>query len=282
MERFKMQNNFFGTRTDAMVTCLGFGSMSLRDRKISAAEEDTLLNTVLDLGINYVDTSIDYGNAESIIGRAISHRRDEFMLATKCGCLADSGDYVNPHIFTRENIVKGLEGSLRRLQTDYVDVLQFHADPTKSDLENEDCIGVLEDLRAEGKIKYFGTSSKVPNIEEMFDLDVFEVYQIPWSLFDDTHTEAIRKASELGAATVIRGGVAQGTPDIKFAGASFYGMSPMEMTLRYAVSNLFVSTVIVGTTDIQHLQDNVRAVEKGTLPPSVMQEISEWAKKGFE
>ena len=74
--------------------------------------------------------------AEERIGRYISHRRSEFFLASKCGCLAGDlvrnpppvrADQRNPHVFTPQNIVQGVEQSLARMQTDYLDLVQFHA-----------------------------------------------------------------------------------------------------------------------------------------------------------
>src|SRR5215212_5675572 len=119
-------------RTGLRVTTLGYGAMELRGaprRNTSEAEAERILNAVLDAGINYVDTSIDYGMAEERIGKYISHRRSEYYLASKCGC-AVNGSIEDgarlPHVFTRENVVAGVEQSLRRMNTDYLDLVQFH------------------------------------------------------------------------------------------------------------------------------------------------------------
>jgi aryl-alcohol dehydrogenase-like predicted oxidoreductase len=107
-------------RTGLEVTMLGYGAMELRGapraRDISEAQAETILNAVLDSGINYIDTSIDYGLSEERIGRYIGHRRDEYYLASKCGCLvgaprAPRGDR-SPHVFTPENIIAGVEQEL--------------------------------------------------------------------------------------------------------------------------------------------------------------------------
>ena len=82
-------------RTGLEVTTLGYGAMELRGaprgRDVSEEQAERILNAVLDSGINFIDTSIDYGVAEERIGRYISHRRSEYFLASKCGCLA--GDW---------------------------------------------------------------------------------------------------------------------------------------------------------------------------------------------
>src|ERR1700680_2468272 len=94
------------------VTTLGYGAMELRGaprgRDTTEAQAETILNAVLDAGINYIDTSIDYGLSEERIGRYISHRRSEYYLASKCGCLvgapAASRGQRGQHVFPREKI----------------------------------------------------------------------------------------------------------------------------------------------------------------------------------
>ena len=77
-------------RTGLRVSMLGYGAMELRGapraRPTTDEQAETILNAVLDAGINYIDTSIDYGVSEERIGRYISHRRSEYNLASKCGC----------------------------------------------------------------------------------------------------------------------------------------------------------------------------------------------------
>ena len=78
-------------RTGMEITALGFGAMELRGAprgpEISDDTADRVLNAVLDAGINYIDTSPDYGKSEEHIGRGIAHRRGEYFLASKCGCI---------------------------------------------------------------------------------------------------------------------------------------------------------------------------------------------------
>ena len=79
-------------RTGYEVSRLGYGAWELRGpgkgRELAEGAAEQILNSVLDVGINFIDTSIDYGQAEEMIGRHISHRRSEYFLATKCGCLS--------------------------------------------------------------------------------------------------------------------------------------------------------------------------------------------------
>src|SRR4029450_8037205 len=100
-------------QTGLQVAMLGYGAMELRGaprgRDVTEAQAETILNAVLDAGINYLDTSIDYGVSEERIGRYIAHRRAEYYLASKCGCQvgatqAPRGQW-NRHDFTRDNIL---------------------------------------------------------------------------------------------------------------------------------------------------------------------------------
>src|SRR5215470_5822921 len=108
-------------RTGSDVTILGYGAMELRGlpRGPEIPDEDAgrLLNAVLDGGINLIDTSPDYGRSEELIGRYAGHRRDEFFLASKCGCLIElPADAVPPypHDYSPGNVRAAVEQSLRR------------------------------------------------------------------------------------------------------------------------------------------------------------------------
>jgi len=98
----KLETMQFGN-TGIEVTRLGYGALEIKH--ISENEVNNLLNLVLDSGINFIDTSIDYGNSEELIGRHISHRRSDFFLASKCGCPVG---LEKDHIFTKDNIVAGI------------------------------------------------------------------------------------------------------------------------------------------------------------------------------
>jgi aryl-alcohol dehydrogenase-like predicted oxidoreductase len=146
-------------RTGLQVTMLGYGAMELRGapraRDISDGQAETILRAVLHAGINYIDTSIDYGLSEERIGRYIAHRRDNYYLASKCGCLVGAPPAPrrerSPHVFSRENIIAGVEQSLRRMKTDYLDVVQFHISPSRQTLEEDGALDALLQLQAAGR-----------------------------------------------------------------------------------------------------------------------------------
>ena len=268
-------------RTGLRVTQLGYGAMELRGapraREISDEQSEQILRAVLDSGINYIDTSIDYGLSEERIGRYIGGRRNEFFLASKCGCLAQPAappttTGPSPHVFTRDNVVAGVEQSLRRLQTDHLDVVQFHASPTKQALEEEGALDALLDLQRQGKVRFIGMSGTLPNLPEQIQMGVFDVFQIPYSAVQTEHEELISKAAAAGAGTVIRGGAAKGAWDGGVLDDLLDGASRTEFILRYTLSHPDLHTTIVGTANPAHLQANVAAALKGKLPADVYAE----------
>ena len=278
-------------RTGLEVSVLGYGAMELRGgprgREVTPEQAQKVLHTVLDSGINYIDTSIDYGQSEELIGAYISGRRSDYYLATKCGCLvgppppATEGQRF-PHIFTRENIIAGVEQSLARMKTDYIDVLQFHAGPSKETLEENDAIETVLDLKRQGKVRFIGMSATLPNLADHIAMGVFDIFQIPYSALQREHEEAIALATRAGAGTVIRGGAAKGVPSGEkqqgspwelWQGAQLddllNGMSRMEFLLRFTISHPDLHTTIVGSVNLDHLRDNLATVQKGPLPPDL-------------
>jgi aryl-alcohol dehydrogenase-like predicted oxidoreductase len=151
-------------RTGLQVTMLGYGAMELRGapraRDTTEAQAETILNAVLDAGINYIDTSIDYGVSEERIGRYISHRRSEYYLASKCGCLVGAPAVRG---LTRDNILAGVEQSLVRMKTDYLDVVQFHISPSKQTLEENGALDAVMELKRHAASP--GVPVRLPKIE---------------------------------------------------------------------------------------------------------------------
>jgi aryl-alcohol dehydrogenase-like predicted oxidoreductase len=278
-------------RTGLMVTTLGYGAMELRGgsrgRAVTADEVGTILNTVLESGINYIDTSIDYGESEERIGNTIAHRRSEYYLASKCGCLVgpqpEGSGRGFPHVFTPENIIAGVEQSLRRLKTDYLDVVQFHHTPSKAELEEHGGLDALLQLKAQGKVRFIGMSGTLPNLEEQIGMGVFDVFQIPYSALERKHEDLITQAAEAGAGIVIRGGAARGAPTREGGDAwelwqeaglddLLGSMTRMEFLLRFTYTHPSLDTTIVGTLNMDHLQENLRALEQGPLDAATYEE----------
>ena len=274
-------------RTGLAVTRLGYGAMELRGeprgRPVADDQARVMLSTVLDSGINYIDTSNDYGRSEELIGRFISSRRTEYYLATKCGCPPAGG---SGHIWTRENLFRGLEESLGRLKTEYVDVMQLH-NPSPEESEKGGLVEALQDMRSQGKVRWIGISTTLPHLPTFLKSGVFDVFQIPYSAMQREHENSISEAARVGIGTVIRGGVAKGEPGVsganrpelweRFAETKLEeireeGESNTAFMLRFTLAHPDLHTTIVGTQNPGHLRENVQAALRGPLPADVYAE----------
>jgi len=280
-------------RTGLEVSMLGYGAMELRGtprgRDVTDAQAETILHAVLDAGINYIDTSIDYGVSEERIGRYIAGRRSEYYLASKCGCLVGAPPaprgQTSPHVFTRDNIMKGVEQSLARMRTDHLDVLQFHSSPSRRTLEEHGGLETVMELKRAGTTRFVGMSGTLPNLADHIAMGVFDVFQIPYSAVEREHEAAITAAARAGAGLVIRGGAAKGAPtEGKQGGVQWDrwqkvyrddlldGMTPMEFILRFTFTHPDLHTNIVGTINPAHLRHNVDVLRQGPLPADVYAE----------
>jgi aryl-alcohol dehydrogenase-like predicted oxidoreductase len=286
-------------RTGAEVTVLGFGAMELRGEPRGPAIEDAdagrLLNAVLDEGITLIDTSVDYGRSEELIGRYLSSRRDEYFLASKCGCLTTTPAAATPpfpHDYSAANVRAGVEQSLRRLQTDHLDLVQVHMSPSRDQLEHDGTIEEMVRLRDQGKVRFLGMSGIEPNLADQIAMGTFDVFQIPYSALQRGHEALISHAAEGGAGVLIRGGVARGTASEEKAWrvrplsggdvpaeATWEAarldelleddMNRHEFILRFTLSLPALSSTIVGTSSLDHLRSNVAMASRGPLPADV-------------
>jgi aryl-alcohol dehydrogenase-like predicted oxidoreductase len=292
-------------RTGVEVSVLGFGAMELRGPDfmggpaITQENAGRLLNELLDAGVSLIDTSIDYGHSEELIGRYLSSRRDEFFLASKCGCPLSLAPDMLPtpdtHDFSAANIRAGVEQSLTRLQTEHLDLVQVHLSPSRSAMETAGTIEELDRLRAEGKVRFIGMSGTLPNLPDHINMDVFEVFQIPYSALQPEHDELVSRAANAGAGVLIRGGTARGTASedknwtvqpLSSSGPTAQerwqaaeldellddGVSRHEFTLRFTLSHPGLASTIVGTSKLEHLRSNVAIASRGPLPEDVYAE----------
>jgi aryl-alcohol dehydrogenase-like predicted oxidoreductase len=301
----------FGS-TGLKLSPLSFGAMELRGpprgRNMTGTEISRLLNAVVDGGITLIDTSIDYEASEERIGEHLGHRRDDFLLATKCGCLVGWERPLDwkggmpgggPHDFGPQNIRAGVEQSLRRLRTEYLDLIQLHASPSRDTLIEEDVIETLEALRSEGKVRFIGMSGVLPHLEEHVEMGAFDSFQVPFSLVQPEHGDVISKAGAKGAGVLVRGAAGRGVPagrtgplrknpelgshwQAVASVAAEAGIPPMELTLRYSLGHPGVSSLLVGTADQDHLMQNVLAASKGPLPPDLHQRLVSALRDGSD
>ncbi len=161
-----MQRRRLG-HSDLYITPIGLGTWALggggwrggwgpQDDRDSIAT----IHRALDLGINWIDIAPYYGlgHSEEIVGQAIAGRRDEVIIATKCGLVWDEGSTDVYRRLTAESVRREVEASLRRLNIEVIDLYQIHW-PAESDEETEEGWGIIADLIREGKVRYGGVSN---------------------------------------------------------------------------------------------------------------------------
>jgi aryl-alcohol dehydrogenase-like predicted oxidoreductase len=261
-------------RTGLKVTRLGYGAMEIRGsriwggRPVTEDQAKTILNAVLDAGINFIDTANDYGRSEEFIGKYISHRRSEFYLATKCGCSVvrrDENTDDTPHVWTRENLLRGLHESLQRMKTEYIDIMQLH-NPPAEETEKNGLVDILKDMRQQGKVRFISISTTLPHLPTY----------LKWGVFD----------TEAGIGIIIRGGVARGEPGVGLGNAERWarfeqaklddllevGEARTAFLLRYTLTHPHADTIIAGTLYPEHLMENIHTLLMGPLSPQIYAE----------
>ncbi|MDP6402061.1 MAG: aldo/keto reductase [SAR202 cluster bacterium] len=276
-------------RTGLEVTRLGFGTALSFPGQPHWTEQraDRLMNAVLDMGINFIDTAYDYIDSEEWIGRYLGQRNSEFYLATKSGCTDTRPDENNSdHVWTRDNAFRSLGVSLQRLGSDSVDIMQYH-NPTVEECEAGNLVDALNEMRDQGKVRWIGVSTTLPDLAAYLDWGVFDVMQIPYSALERKHEDWITRAAEQGVGIIIRGGVAKGESGVGRGTADAWkvfedagldelleeGESRSAFVLRFTLTHPHAHTIIVGTTKVEHLRENVDAVLRGPLSPELYAEV---------
>jgi aryl-alcohol dehydrogenase-like predicted oxidoreductase len=281
-----MEKRTFGN-TGMAVTTLGYGAMEFRH--VDETQAGRLLAGVLDAGINFIDTSPDYGPSEDRIGKWIAHRRGEYFLATKCGCNVplQGGDDAPRHIWTGAQVRHNIEHSLKRLRTDYVDVWQVHSAPP-DELAQSDVLETMLRIKEEGKVRHIAVSMSGAAAGRGYgqlrpyldgDWDAFAAIQVWYSALARASENAMSEAAQRGKGMIIRGVVRTVEPYESLADfmdkvglndLRASGESAAQFLLRFAIAHPALHTTIIGTKSLDHLADNVKAVEAGPLTPDVL------------
>jgi aryl-alcohol dehydrogenase-like predicted oxidoreductase len=144
-------------RTGLKVSRLCLGTNMFGAGYVDDERADTVINTALDAGVNFIDTADIYhlGRSEVVVGNAIRHRREEVVLATKAGY--SMGEGPNQGGLSRVHLVEAVDASLRRLDTDYIDLYQMHVWDPETPLD--ETMRALDDLVTAGKVRYVGCSN---------------------------------------------------------------------------------------------------------------------------
>jgi len=275
-------------KTGLKVSRLGAGLFEIGTLSdVSAASQ--LLNAALDGGINFLDTAACYDNSEEWIGRTISHRRTEYVLATKSGHV--TGGYEGNE-WTAQTILDSIERSLDRMKTDYVDLVQLHSCGVDI-LERGEAIQALIDAKRVGKTRFIGYSGDREAALWAVESGQFDTLQTTFNLLgQEAHMELFAKAEARGMGIIAKRPIANaawcapaGSEPVDWYRQRMQAMLDMgpipgapqnliALALGFTLAHPEVDTAIVGTCNLEHLQSNIKSV-KGELPipAEVVQEL---------
>ncbi len=225
------------------VNPMGFGGIPIQ--RIPMEEAITVLNAVLDNGINFIDTARVYTDSEEKIGNAISHRRKEFYIATK-GLVS-----------TKQDMEEQIRISQNKLKTEYIDLYQVHnvGDETRFQIVMgiDGATKALEEAKEAGVIGMVGiTGHKVDFLLKLIDTGRFDTVQFPFNVLELDKLKVLEKANELGMGTIIMKPLAGGA----FKNADL----ALKFILEYNVS-----VIIPGMDSVQQVIDNVNVMKNPKL-----------------
>ncbi len=259
------------------------------------ADSVRIIHKALDAGINFIDTADVYGDSEEVVGQALRGRRDNVVLTTKVG--RPIGDDPNQRGASRRWIVTAVENSLRRLQTDHIDLYQIQRPDPTTDIE--ETLAALTDLIRSGKVRAIGTSTMPASdiveaqwVAERRGLERFRTEQPPYSLLNrEIEREVLPVAQRYGMGTLVWGPFAQGLltgrvrkgqhNDLRRAGffkhlndthrldvveqliplAQEAGMPMTHLAMAFTIAHPGVTSAIIGPRTMGHLDDLLAGID---------------------
>lgn len=298
-------------RSGLWVSVVGLGTNQFGG-KVDEKGVAEIIDAALDLGVNFIDTADVYtgGKSEETIGKAIAKRRDQVVLATKVG--SRTGDGPNDVGASRRHIIAGVEASLRRLGTEYIDLYQIHRFDPHTPFE--ETMRALDDLVRSGKVRYIGASNyaawqlcRANDVAEMRGWTPFISIQPHYHMLERSiEKELVPYCEAFGVGIIpyfpLAGGFltgkyrrGQAPPPGSRGEASAYvqqyfternfdvierleafakarGKSMAELAIAWLIARPQVASVIAGVTSVAQLQHNVKASE-WELSAEEMQEI---------
>ncbi len=304
-------------RTGIKVSPYALGALALGTPIGNADPGDSarIIHRALDAGINLIDTSDAYGQSEVTVGRALKGRRDNVVLATKFG--RPAGDDPNHQGASRRWIMTAVENSLRRLQTDYIDLYQLHVPDPATDID--ETLSALSDLVRSGKIRAAGTSAMPASdiveaqwTAERRGLQRFRTEQPPYSILSrGVEREVLPIAQRYGMGILVWGPLAQGMltgrirkgqqTDLRRAAlfkafsderrldaverliplAEKAGLPMTHLAIAFAIAHPGVTSAIIGPHTMEQL-DDLLAGASVTLTDEILDRIDEIVPPGTD
>lgn len=293
-----MEKRQFG-KTGMDVSILGFGGAEIGGKNVTDADVERLLGSALDAGLNVIDTAECYGESEEKIGRTVSRRRDDFYLFTKTGH-ASGLDFPD---WDPKLLEQSIDRSLKRLQTDYVDLIHLHSCSLEV-LKQGEVIEFLQRAKEQGKTRFIGYSGENEAALYAVESGLFDSLQTSINIADQRGIDMIltearnREMGVIAKRPVANVAWKNGAepPDSDYAMEYWERLKKLDYpfltgdkeeavatALRFTLSVPGVSTAIVGTANPDRWQQNARLLEKGALPAGMIREIRErWASVAGE
>lgn len=289
-----METTTFG-RTGLKVSRLAFGAGPIGYLESDQADAARILNTLLDRGVTVIDTAAAYLGSEELIGKAVGHRRHDYVLLSKCGRKVEG---VEGEDWSAQVVTATVERSLRRLGTDHLDVMLLHS-CRREVLERGEALGALVRAREAGKIRFAGYSGDNDAAALAVDLPGVDVLMCSLSLCDQVNLDqALPMAAKTGAGVIAKRTVANAAWKPLEAQRGVYrdyvrpyverfqamGLEPrelgfagpqdwMEIALRFTLAEPAVHVLSVGTTSLANAEANLALFERGPLPQEAVERI---------
>jgi aryl-alcohol dehydrogenase-like predicted oxidoreductase len=304
-------------RSGIKVSPYALGTLMFASSVGNPDHEDSIriIHKALDAGINFVDTADAYGDSEEVVGKALKGRRDNVVLATKVGL--PTGDDPNQQGASRRWVVRALENSLRRLQTDHIDLYQIHRPDPSTDIE--ETLSALSDLIHSGKVRAIGSSTLPASdiveahwVAERRGLTSFHTEQPPYSILNrGIEREVLPTAQRHGMGILVWGPLGQGmltgrvrkgqpTDVIR---ANFHrtfsderrldaverliplaeeaGLPLTHLAMAFAITHPAVTSALIGPRTMSHLNDLLAGTEV-TLSDDILDRIDEIVPPGTD
>lgn len=279
-------------RTGLEVSELGFGAWEIGwTRPEEGDEVGRLLNRALDLGINFIDSSAAYRWSEELIAKYVGHRRDEFFFATKCGSgrvLQPDGEWVQTLDYSAKAIMPQIDRSLQRLKTDYIDIIQLHS-PGLDDVAFGDGLEGLKRAQEQGKVRFISLSADGDAARKAVEIGEYDTLQLTYNVLEQEPAEIIAAAREKDMGIIVKVPIANALyekPRSEAGNTVLWDraqtiLSPecvgdlprVEAALRWLLCDENVHTMIVGTTNLDHFEANVAAVERRRLSDEMLADM---------